>query len=106
MDAGSLNSRVTLQSLPDTADAIGQPSQTWVDVATVWGNVRYLNGVETVKAGALTSVTQVSIRIRPRAVSTEMRVKVGTTNFQIRKVLRDEIGNDFIDLACEAIDGR
>jgi len=106
MDAGKLNSRVTLQSLVAAVDAIGQPSQTWVDVTTVWGDVRYLNGIETLKADASMALTQASIRIRPRIVSTDMCVIVDSKRFQILKVLKDGNSNEFVDLVCEAIDGR
>jgi head-tail adaptor len=60
-----------------------------------------LNGVETLKSGAVMATTKASIRIRPRVVTTAMRAVVGVTEFNIINVLPDEQNKDFIDLACE-----
>jgi SPP1 family predicted phage head-tail adaptor len=93
-----------LQSLTAGQDEIGQPVTTWTTLATVWANIRYLNGVETIKADAQTSVDKVSIRIRRRAgITAAMRVVYGTTTFQIKAVLPDEQTRDHIDLACEVV---
>lgn len=104
MEIGKLNRRVTIQR-PATGDySDGQPAIGWTDVATVWANVRYLNGIETVKADAATSVSKASIRIRRRTdVLPTMRVVLGTTNFNIQAVLPDEQDRERLDLACEVI---
>ena len=104
MKAGMLNSRVTLQTLATGTDAIGQPVTTWADFASVWANIRYLSGIETVKADAQTSVVKASIRIRRRTdITSAMRVVFGTTTFQINVVLPDEQGREHIDLSVEVI---
>lgn len=102
LSAGSLRHRVTLQQLTGSQDAIGQPVPTWVDVATVWADVRYLNGIETLKAGAEVAIARASIRIRWRAgVTAAMRVLHGSVVFAIQAVLPDASGNEYLDLACE-----
>lgn len=102
MDSRSLNRRITIQRLQDGQDEIGQPVQTWVDVATVWANIRYLNGVETVKSDAPVSVAKASIRIRRRTdVTAGMRAVHGSTIFDIKAVLPDEESRERVDLACE-----
>lgn len=102
MDGRSLNRRVTIQQLVDGQDAIGQPGMVWEDVASVWANVRYLNGTETVKADSPVSVAKASIRIRRRAgITAGMRATLGTTYFDIKAVLPDEVYRDRVDLACE-----
>ncbi|MDP3273021.1 phage head closure protein, partial [Limnobacter sp.] len=74
MDAGKLNCLVAIQQPPGAQDALGQPTGSWTTLATVWANIRYLNGVETIKADAATSVTKASIRIRRRTdVTAAMR---------------------------------
>ena len=104
MKAGMLNSRVTLQTLTTGTDAIGQPVTTWADFASVWANIRYLSGIETVKADAQTSVVKASIRIRRRTdITPAMRVVCGVTTFQINAVLPDEQGRQHIDLSVEVI---
>lgn len=102
MQVGKLQSRITIQRLEDGQDEIGQPVQTWVDVATVWANIRYLSGVETVKSDAPVSVARASIRIRRRTdVHAAMRVVFGSTVFDILSVLPDEESRERLDLVCE-----
>lgn len=102
--AGALNSRVTIQSPTATQDAAGQPIPTWADVATVWANVRHLSGTESIKADAESSTVKASIRIRKRpGIDASMRVALGSTNYQIRAVLPDEIDRDKMDLVCEFV---
>ncbi|WP_219209453.1 phage head closure protein [Variovorax boronicumulans] len=99
---GPLSSRITIQRLQLGQDDVGQPSQAWADVASVWANVRYLSGVETVKSEAPVSVARASIRIRRRTdVSANMRVVFGSTIFDIKAVLPDEESRERLDLACE-----
>ena len=104
MEIGKLNRRVAIQQLTAGQDEIGQPVQTWSTLATVWANVRYLNGVETIKADATTAVTKASIRIRRRTdVTNGMRVVLGLTVFNINNVLPDEQDRERLDLACEVV---
>lgn len=100
--AGSLNSRIKLQAPGQTNDEIGQPVAGWTDVAEVWANIRYLSGTETLKSDAPVSVARASIRIRRRAgLVANMRVLHGSTVFDVRAVLPNAAGNEFVDLACE-----
>lgn len=104
MKIARLNSRVTIQQLTEGQDEIGQPVQVWTTLAEVWANVRTLNGVETIKAGAEMSAVKASIRIRRREdVTAAMRVLLGATTYQIKAVLQDEQTREWTDLACEVI---
>lgn len=106
MNIGQLKSRVVIQQRSTTQDAIGQPVETWTTLATVWANIRYLNGTEAIKADAVASTSKVSIRIRRRTdVTSAMRVVYGSTTFQILAVLPDEQDKERLDLACEVING-
>ena len=104
MQAGKLRHLVVLQSLTETQDpSTGAITKSWVDFATVWGDVRYLSGLETVKADAPTSVAKCSVRIRYLAgVVPTMRLVHAGTNFDINAVLPDDTGRRWLDLACTA----
>lgn len=102
MSAGQLRHRVDLQSRVDTVDALGQPSITWQSVAFLWGDVRYLTGLSAIKAGADTSASKVSIRLRHGAFNAGQRVVYGDEVFNIEAVLPDG-KKQYIDLVCEAI---
>lgn len=103
MRIGTLNRQVKLQRLVEAQDPdTGAVTKTWQDVATVWANVRYLNGVETLKAAAPTSIAKASIRIRFREdVEPTWRVTYGATIFSILAVLPDAQGREYVDLACD-----
>ena len=106
MRAGTLNRRVTFKQLTDGQDEAGQPIQTWVDLVTVWANVRHLSGVETIKADAGTSIVKASIRIRRRTdINAGMRGYLGAAIYEIKAVLPDEESRERLDLACELVNG-
>lgn len=98
--AVTLNDRVALEQRSASVDSIGQPVETWTTLATVWADVRELSGLETLKAGAETSVVRASIRIRRRSgVTNALRAKHGSTTYDIEAVL--ESATDFLDLVCK-----
>lgn len=104
MNIGDLNRSVVIKSPPSGQDAAGQPSGSWTTVATVWANVRVLNGTETLKASAPVSSVRASIRIRYRTdVTSAMRVEQGSTVYQILSVLPDVVGKVYVDLVCEVV---
>lgn len=106
MDSRTLRNRISLQQLIAGQDEIGQPTQVWSTFATVWADIRYLQGLETIKGGAETSIKKASIRTRRRTdLTAAMRVLYGATVFQIKAVLPDEQNKDRTDLACEVLSG-
>lgn len=102
MKAGQLRHRVTLQTLQVGQDAIGQPVATWVDTALLWGDVRYLSGLSTIKAGADASLSKVSIRLRYTACNAGQRVLHGGKVYAIQAVLPDA-RRVFVDLVCQVV---
>ncbi len=102
MQAGRLNRRCVIQAPRTDQDELGQPIPGWTDVATVWGDFRTLNGLESIKADATTATTQASARIRLREdLDTTMRVIVRSSVYAIVAVLPDENGLKFVDLKLE-----
>ena len=104
MQAGRLNRRCTLQAPGTTQDELGQPIPGWTDVATVWGDVRLRSGLESVKAGAVVSTVQASVRIRYRTgVTAGMRVLVGSVPYEVLAVQPDVGGREYVDLVCQVV---
>lgn len=102
MKAGGLKTRVVIEQQSATPDALGQPTNTWTTVATVWADIRHQRGMEMVKAEMLMSKLLASIRIRYRTdITPNMRVKQGSTIYNIRAVSPDANNRDYIDLLCE-----
>jgi len=102
MKAGALRHRVDLQTRVDSVDEIGQPSTTWTSTAFLWGDVRYLTGLSAIKAGADTSTSKVSIRLRHGTFNAGQRVVYGDEIFYVKAVLPDG-KKTYVDLLCEVI---
>jgi SPP1 family predicted phage head-tail adaptor len=101
---GRRNRKVTILHYVDAQDDIGQPVMNWVTFKTRWGNVRTLNGIETIKGGAETSIANASIRlVYCTDITTAMRAQVGATVYEIKAVLPDDAGRQYTDLACEIV---
>lgn len=101
--AGSRNRRVSIQRRVSGQDEIGQPVETWEEVARPWASIRHASGVETIKSGADASVVRASIRILYRhGIDAGMRVVFGAAIYDIKAVLPDEQDRNGIDLVCEA----
>lgn len=104
MEIGQLNHRVKIQQTGAAQDAEGELSNGWVDVATVWADIRHQSGLETLKGGAETSVVRASIRIRYReGITGGMRVLHGATAYNIKAVLPDLARKEHVDLVCEVV---
>ena len=66
MTAGSLNRRVTIQKRGEERGAFGQDSGDWVDIATVWADVRPIGGREKLRAMAYESTLTHTVMVRFR----------------------------------------
>jgi SPP1 family predicted phage head-tail adaptor len=104
MDLSKFNTRLKLQQRAAGQDGDGELSPMWTDVARVWADVRNQKGLEAVKADVQTSVVHVSVRILyRRGVLPSMRLLHITdgTVYEIKAVLPDTGGKQYIDLVCE-----
>ena len=99
--AGNLRRRVYIQARSTGQDALGQPVETWATVVTVWADVRFLSGLESIKADTPVDVVSASIRIRYRAgVLPAMRLLYAGAVFDIKAVLPDA-KNSYLDLVAQ-----
>ena len=102
--AQTLRHYVTIQQRSAGQDEVGQPVDTWTELAAVWADIRHLGGLETIKAGALTSIVSASIRMRYRDdLTSGMRVVYGPTTYEIESVLPDLARKQHVDLVCKVI---
>ena len=105
INAGDLNRQITIQRRSAGVDEIGQPVDTWVDVVTVWANIKGQTGMGTItrmQDNVPASVERYSIRIRYReGINAGMRVVAGSQVFDIRQIRMDFAGRVWTDLICE-----
>jgi SPP1 family predicted phage head-tail adaptor len=99
---GDLRDTIVIQAPPAAQDAIGQPVGGWTTVGTVKADVRFLAGLEAIKADSVASMLKVSVRIRAREVTNAMRVLHDGKVLQIVAVL-PSADRRWVDLACEVV---
>lgn len=63
---GTLDRRLTLQSLSTAPDSVGQPVETWTTVATLWGRIMPMPSGERFAAQQITGKAMTTFRIRYR----------------------------------------
>ena len=105
MKAGQLRHLVALQSQVATQDELGQPSTSWLTVATVWADIRYQTGLSAIKSGADVSVVRVSIRMRYRAINAGQRITHECVVFHIEAVQPD-VRRAYVDCVAEVINAQ
>ena len=104
IQAGKLNNRIVIQSRSVGVDAIGQPVDTWATFASVWANVKFNSGSESIKSGMDISVNKVSMLVRLRNdITPGMRVAFKTKTYDIEAILPDESSGDRMYLVCQLV---
>lgn len=99
MRAGQLRERVTFQQKAGTSDVWGQPAEVWVDVMPpVAADVRFLSGLETVRAGERESIATGSVRVRKRAISSAWRLVYKGLPYEVTAVLP---GLEYVDVTIK-----
>lgn len=106
MRIGPLNRQVSLQQKQEAPTGTGGSTIGWVEIATVWANVRMLSGMETAKSDFPVSVAKASIRIRWREdIDPTWRVVYVSNGkmltFDVKAVLPDLVGREYVDLSVE-----
>lgn len=101
LPAANLNQRICLQKFISTQDSFGESSGSWIDIATVWADIRYLNGKEYLASQIEINKAAVSIRIRWHSdIEPTMRVLHGNDIYNIEAVLPDMQKRMHLDLVC------
>ncbi len=102
MQAGRLNTRITIQKRTGGTDGWGAPlPEAWEDYATVWANVRHVSGSEMIRADAEGSKVKASIRIRWRCgIDAGMRVLIGQSVYLVDAVLPDMQKREHVDIVA------
>lgn len=91
--AGELKERATVEQLPTTDNAAGEPvAGSWTAVGdTVWAQLRPVGAIEKQRFGSVEHEVTHVIRMRWRSdVLARHRVKIGTRIFQIRGLMNVE----------------
>jgi SPP1 family predicted phage head-tail adaptor len=105
IETGSLKHRVTILQFFNEQDSDGNIEDTWIDYATVWANVRYLNAKEFVASQLEGSKVVATIKMRYlRGITQHMRVRHGDKIYNINGILPDaESGKEYVILPVSEV---
>lgn len=113
MRIGRLNQRITIQRPSSTLDAYGQPTDSWVTVATVWAHIRALRSKESMQTLVINSeslykiTTRYSAALLPPQTVDAWRIVYGSRIFNIVSVSNPDEDNKQLVFDCTegSIDG-
>jgi SPP1 family predicted phage head-tail adaptor len=109
LGAGDLKTRGILQRRSNTSDAQGGQTVAWVNVATIWAEIKAKTGTETVTADRQFPMVTYDITIRFLAgvvgsaygADASMRFYVAPRIFDIRSVVDVDEAHEALLLGCE-----
>lgn len=99
ISAGQLSHRIRIQQPTAVKDALGAPTQTWTDVATVWADIQPISGREARIADRMAAVVSHQITVRHRSEFNDpkwvaqMRVLYRARVFSIHAALNEDEAN-------------
>lgn len=103
MEAGLMRHRITLQSLDDEQNELGEPG-AWSDGATLWASVSPVSGREFMMAGQEHAEVSHKITIRyNRTVRPCMRVRLGARVFDILHIIDPQERHSEMTLMCREV---
>ena len=74
--AATLTKRVLIRQRSAGYDAAGQPTETFIDLSSIWADVRFMTGSEYARANQEVNKVQISLRTRKRSDITPSMVAV------------------------------
>ncbi|KWR80346.1 MULTISPECIES: phage head closure protein [Cupriavidus] len=99
MQLGKYNRRILLERPGEDRKPSGQPMHGWIEVARPWAWIRGKSGREVITSGVELASSQFSMRIRYRTdVQQTWRVVYRGEPYEIKSVLPDEAGREYVDL--------
>jgi SPP1 family predicted phage head-tail adaptor len=101
-NAGSYRHVITFQSPSTTENEYGEPTQDWVDFATVRAGIYPISGKDYISAVELNSEIshKVNIRYYP-GITPNMRIVFGSRIFQIIAVMNFQEWNKELQIVCK-----
>ncbi len=102
MRIGALNRRITLQRRVETPSGTGGMDIAWEDIGQAWAHIKHQSGAEVNRSDVPASAVKASIRVRFREdLDATCRVVYGAGIYDIKAVIEDLVGREYVDLVCE-----
>ena len=102
--AGVRDRRVTIQEKAVSTDTIGNQTDLWVTIATVWAAVSPLKGREYWAARQVNAETTIKVTILyRRGVTPEHRLLYGSRVLEILEIINTNERNEELVLLCKEV---
>jgi len=102
MNAGELDTQITIQHKTVAYDTYNQPQESWVDLIVLWAAVITTGGREFYAAQKLNAETTAVFKLRYiSGIKPTMRIKYGNKIYQILPPIND-VENKHIELQIAA----
>lgn len=104
MNVGALRHRVTIQERITTKNNRGADAFSWVDVVTVFAEIRSTAGREEADRDQVTATAAHQVTIRYRAgITTKHRIRWGTRYFGVSEVAERDNRMRLLVLTCNEL---
>jgi SPP1 family predicted phage head-tail adaptor len=95
---GSLDARVEIQTLSEVESGTSDTQSTWTTIATVWANIKPVQGLVALDTKNIGQGITHKIVIRTRDITSEFWIKYQDKRYRVRGVTADK---RFTELLCE-----
>ncbi|MEL6751338.1 MAG: phage head closure protein [Pseudomonadota bacterium] len=100
-DPGQLSHRFVLEALSEQSDGFGTLTETWAEVADVWGALRPLTAKVRLLAQQRDEETTHRVILRFRTdVASGWRLRMGYRHFRIETVIDPDETRRYLELTC------
>lgn len=104
MDIGRLKHRITFQKLQQTKNEYGEVLDNWLDVKTVWAEIKPVSGNQFFAAKQINSEISHNVYIRYRSdLSPNMRIKYKERIFDMLYIMNVNEDNTLMQIYCKEL---
>lgn len=104
MDIGKLRHRITFQQLSNSKNEYGEPVEDWLDIKTVWAEIKPVSGKQFFAAKQINAEISHNVYIRYRnGLSPSMRIKFKERTFEILYIMNVNESNTLMQIYCKEL---
>ena len=104
MDIGKLRHRIIFQQLSNSKNEYGEPVEEWLDIKTVWAEIKPVGGKQFFAAKQINAEISHNIYIRYRnSLSSSMRIKFKERIFEILYIMNVNESNTLMQIYCKEL---
>lgn len=106
MDIGRLKHRITFQELSQSQNEYGELVEEWLDIKTVWAEIKPVSGNQFFAAKQINSEISHNVYIRYRTdLKPSMRIKFKERVFDILYLMNMNEDNRIMQIYCKELIG-